>query len=149
MRASAPLVRRQSASDASLADFLRCVSPYRPSFMDKPRNHSPRAGALKQSDNPPTVARTRSEDFRRRRNKPVRSLADREPVDAEASAGDAEFLSHALCHFVAFQPLDFTPYAPQPSPADLDEARQNDNDGHLWSFIAGMFDDYSHNITFY
>ncbi|KAJ1798315.1 hypothetical protein LPJ59_002578 [Coemansia sp. RSA 2399] len=149
MSASAPLVRRQSAGDVSLADFLRCASPYRPSFMDKPRNRSPRAGALKQSDKPSTVSRTRSEDFRRRRNNLVRSLVDREPVEAVASAGDAEFLSHALCHFVAFQPLDFTPYTPQPSPADLDEARQKDSDGHLWSFITGMFDDYSHNITFY
>ncbi|KAJ1663069.1 hypothetical protein IW140_005892 [Coemansia sp. RSA 1813] len=161
--ASVPLVcrKRRSLSDVSLADFLQCASPYRPSFMNNPRgsNHCTR-GPCKQSDKTPAVVavpRTRSEDCIRRRKSSEQAPADNEPLKYEAMAaslaatGDAEFLSHALCHFVAFQPLDFVAYQPSqppPSPAASDEAMQKATAG-LWSYIAGIFDDYSHNITFY
>ncbi|KAJ2547624.1 hypothetical protein EV175_005143 [Coemansia sp. RSA 1933] len=138
---TAVVVHGRSVSDASLADFLRCTAPYQPSFMDKKKPHTKQPAPTVKTDwNQGTeqLANARSEEYKEQ----IR-MGERESVE---TGGDAEFLSHALCHFAAFQPHDFAP------PVDLDEPKQRDNtNGGLlvWSFIRDMFDDYSHTITFY
>ncbi|KAJ2659516.1 hypothetical protein IWW48_003462 [Coemansia sp. RSA 1200] len=146
--------RRRPLSDASLADFLRCASPYRPSFMDKPRRQhkqlAPAVATLVAAD---AAAAAIGEGCGNAANEATAADSSEQTLLSYDTAGDAEFLSHAFYHFVSFQPLDFAPYAPlSPIPFDADEAGGGlgkANNAGAWSYITRFFSDYSHDIHFY
>ncbi|KAJ2519628.1 hypothetical protein H4217_002560 [Coemansia sp. RSA 1939] len=151
--------RRRPLSDASLADFLRCASPFRPSFMDKPRRQqqkqqpAPAAAVVVAAAAAAAAAAAIGEDCGNAADEAAAADSSEQTLLCYDRAGDAEFLGHAFYHFVSFQPLDFAPYAPlPPTPFDADEAGGSfgkTNSAGAWSYITRFFSDYSHDIHFY
>ncbi|KAJ2689586.1 hypothetical protein IWW39_001390 [Coemansia spiralis] len=113
---------RKSQSQVSLADFLRCTGPQRPSFLDRTK---PKQTA------PDTTASPPAPDSKQH----PRAAEEEEPTDAE-------FLSHVLSHFVAFQPQDF----PQIALAACDQPA-TPTDG-LWTLISRALGELTRDITF-
>ncbi|KAJ1882503.1 hypothetical protein LPJ57_000879 [Coemansia sp. RSA 486] len=93
-------------------------------------------------------------------------VCDRKEVewDAQTTAvpGDAEFLSHAFDHFVAFQPLDFVKRRELSACATIVDHHDDGNEldyaetvrveeheqNGLWSYFSGVLDDLTRDITF-
>ncbi|KAJ2101555.1 hypothetical protein GGI09_001695 [Coemansia sp. S100] len=61
---------------------------------------------------------------------------------------DAEFLSHVLSHFVAFQPLDFPRAPPVDQQIDPLDTPAKDSGGGLWAFLSGALGELTRDVTF-
>ncbi|KAJ2713914.1 hypothetical protein H4R19_002010 [Coemansia spiralis] len=135
------VARCRSLSDASLADFLQCQTPCRPSFLDPPRQDAPRGAR------PPP----------RRR---VSTRATPHDSSDVHRLGGAEFLSRALSHFSDFHSLDFSHSTPASSATITPDSRgfsagsvlvspeKPAGPGYMWSFVAGFLGDFARDITF-
>ncbi|KAJ2805287.1 hypothetical protein H4R20_002151 [Coemansia guatemalensis] len=124
----------RTLSAASLADFLNCVEPCRPSFLDRsysPNHHhrelknqrqyqkkgqlhrqTKHKGGTEPTDKDYTRCRRYETQFdqSRKRQHSTKTDANGNPMAMGRSSekSSAEILSHAFHHFAAFHPLDFT-----------------------------------------
>ncbi|KAJ2236781.1 hypothetical protein H4R99_001421 [Coemansia sp. RSA 1722] len=152
-------------SDISLVDFLQCSAPFRPSFMDR-KLQKTRSLVITPKKQQPNVhdRQTKSSTIYDTRRRSL--VCDRKEVewDAQTTAvpGDAEFLSHAFDHFVAFQPLDFVKRRELSACATIVDHHDDGNEldyaetvrveeheqNGLWSYFSGVLDDLTRDITF-
>ncbi|KAJ2761765.1 hypothetical protein IWQ56_005185 [Coemansia nantahalensis] len=156
---SSPLksvVRCRSLSDASLADFLQCQAPCRPSFLDPPHRAAD-ATAVAAAAAAATVTQG-SAGLPPRRRASTRAG----PGDAcdGYRVGGAEFLSRAFSHFAEFQPLDFSHASPESSATVTPESpgfsagsepptpAKWAMPGDVWSFVAGLLNDFARDAAF-
>ncbi|KAJ2449438.1 hypothetical protein EV183_004895 [Coemansia sp. RSA 2336] len=190
---------QRSASDASLADFLKCRGPCRPSFLDHRGSYRESQAKLSASDSAMPKPRAawasvRQPQCQQQRRRHVGWVAERldesslcesqhghladnvadkeagsarmpreikapavdEPKSAGPSSiataqGSAEFLSQAIHHFVAFQPLDFVPRSPV-APAGSGSAETLANAAvsvasaglaNIRSYFSGIMDEFT------
>ncbi|KAJ1735878.1 hypothetical protein LPJ61_000322 [Coemansia biformis] len=147
------VVKCRSLSDASLADFLQCQAPCRPSFLDPPRWTPPQRNgrARRTSTNErPTAARRRP---------PTLAVVLPSPSDAQR-VGGVEFLSRAFSYFAEFQPLDFSHSSPASSTtvvpvspgvsagSEPSSPVKQSGTGYVWSLVSGLLDDFVRDATF-
>ncbi|PIA13548.1 hypothetical protein COEREDRAFT_89482 [Coemansia reversa NRRL 1564] len=123
----------KSLSAASFADFLSCVEPCRPSFLDRKSypnyhklNHQPPSRKkvllhkkskhitdIKQSNK--NTSQHRQEEtniefsYKWKHSTKTNSTGNQTILEKSWEKSSAENLSHALYHFSSFNPLDFTP----------------------------------------
>ncbi|KAJ1862258.1 hypothetical protein LPJ78_004839 [Coemansia sp. RSA 989] len=191
---------QRSVSDASLADFLKCRGPCRPSFLDHKSSYreSKARAKLSASDSAVSYSKSRSAwksakklQNQQQRRRHVGWVAERldkgslyesrhgdsidnvtgskckssgkmyeraidEPDSASSSSiataqGSAEFLSQAIHHFVAFQPLDFVPRSPvapagsvsTETPANTAVSAASAGLASIRSYFSGIMDEFT------
>ncbi|KAJ2867870.1 hypothetical protein GGH94_000538 [Coemansia aciculifera] len=159
--ASHTTCRRRSLSEVSLADFLRCAGPHRPSFLDQnsrsrvqETTHSKRrvgwvASKLSEKHKDDDSALLSAGNYHKQHPRPRFEEKEAEEELLPTADTDAEFLSHVLSHFVAFQPLDFPRASAALADQHIDPADTPAKDsGGLWAYLSGALGELTRDVTF-